>query len=44
MMAAGAYGLFHARRWAGERTGLPDAVLGLIEDGCVIALGCAATR
>ncbi|MGI8575612.1 MAG: hypothetical protein ACR2MA_09800 [Egibacteraceae bacterium] len=41
---AGAYGLFHARRLAGERSELPDAALGLLEDGVVIGLGRLATR
>jgi uncharacterized membrane protein len=39
--AWGTYGLFHLRRLATERLGVPNAVAGLVEDGLAVAAGAA---
>lgn len=40
----GAYGLYHARRLVVDRTPLPDAAVGALEDSLILALGRRATR
>jgi uncharacterized membrane protein len=39
--AGGAYGLFHLRRLATNRLGVPNAVAGLVEDALAVAAGAA---
>lgn len=39
--AASTYALYRLRRWIGERTAVPDPVLGAVEDGVVVGV---ATR
>jgi hypothetical protein len=39
--AWGTYGLFHLRRWATQRMGVPNAVAGLIEDALAVTTGAA---
>lgn len=36
---AGAYGLYHLRRKVGRETGVPDPVLGVVEDAIVVGGG-----
>lgn len=42
--AIGAYGGYHLRKLAGERTPVPDAAWAVLEDGVAIGLGLRATR
>ncbi len=42
--ALGSFGGYHARKAAGERTGVPDPVWALAEDGLAVGLGLLATR
>jgi uncharacterized membrane protein len=39
----GTYGAYHARKWIGENTKVPDPVIGLAEDGIAVALARIAT-
>lgn len=40
----GAYAAYHSRRYAKEQWGLPDALLGVIEDGIVAGVGIGLAR
>jgi uncharacterized membrane protein len=40
----GTYALFHARRLATTRFGVPNAVAGLVEDALAVAVGAALLR
>lgn len=41
---AGAYSGYHARAALGQRTGIPDPVWGVVEDGAAIGIGSLALR
>jgi uncharacterized membrane protein len=42
--AWGAYGLFHLRRFATDRLGVPNPVAGLLEDALAVTAGAALLR
>ena len=41
---AGSFAGYHTRSWLPEKTGLPDPVWALLEDGAAVTLGVLATR
>jgi uncharacterized membrane protein len=42
--ALSTYATYHARRWAGERSGVPDVALGAAEDAIVYGTGLMLAR